>query len=41
MSSLEEIINSAFENRDDVEFNDSTNEMKLTEKVWRIKIKLS
>ena len=36
-----EILKNMFENRDDVEFNDTTNEMKLTEKVWRIKIKLA
>ena len=30
-----------FENKDDVEFKDATNEMKLTKKVWRIKIKLA
>jgi len=36
-----DILKNMFENRDDVEFNDSTNEMKLTKKVWRIKIKLA
>jgi hypothetical protein len=35
-----DILKSMFENKDDVEFNDSTKEMKLTEKIWRIRIKL-
>ena len=35
------MLKTMFENRPHVEFNDITKEMKLTEKVWRIKVKLS
>ena len=36
-----DILKNMFENRDDVIFIDETKKMKLTEKVWRIKIKLN
>jgi len=35
------LLKTMFENRADVEFNDTINEMKLIKKVWRIKIKLA
>ena len=35
-----EMLKNMFENRDDVNFNDVDSSMTLSEKVWRIKIKL-
>ena len=36
-----DILKNMFEDKVDVNFNDSTKDMNLKEKVWRIKIKLA